>query len=76
MLAQPPVVHIPSSDLSSQLLEPPIPGHDATFMFSFSYDLGSPQVLIVVLCCNSQCLQALTYPLLLPFTGKLGFGNL
>jgi hypothetical protein len=44
-LAQPTVVYVPSSDLSSQLLEPPDLGHDATFTSSFYSDLGSLQDL-------------------------------
>ena len=41
MLAQPPVVYVPGSDLASQLLEPPDLGHDAKIMSSLSSDLGS-----------------------------------
>ena len=39
-LAQPPVFHIPSSDLASLLLDPPDLGHDAKIMSSSSSDLG------------------------------------
>ena len=42
-LARPAVVYVPSSDLSSQLFEPPDLGRDATFTPSFSSDLGSLQ---------------------------------
>ena len=45
MLAQPAVVYVPSSDLSSQLLEPSDLRHDATFTSSSSSDLGSLQDL-------------------------------
>ncbi|KAF8506751.1 hypothetical protein F5888DRAFT_1644982 [Russula emetica] len=44
-ISQPAVVYVPSSDLSSQLLEPPDLGHGATFTSSSSNDLGSLQDL-------------------------------
>jgi hypothetical protein len=39
-LAQPTIVYVPSSHLSSQILEPPDPGYNATTTSSSSSDLG------------------------------------
>ncbi|KAF8460974.1 hypothetical protein DFH94DRAFT_789966, partial [Russula ochroleuca] len=40
-ISQPTVVHVPSSDLESQLLEPPDLGHDAKITSGSSSNLGS-----------------------------------